>query len=1266
MASFQTFINNFDTDKKGIQFEHFVKWFLINDPKWSTQTDDVWLWDEYPDRWGPDCGVDLVFRHKNGEIWAVQAKCYDSQYSITKKDVDTFLSESNRKGVDKRLLITSTDKIGKNARQVCKAQDKSVTFYLNSDFDNSAIDYPNSLSELVKAKPKPPPTPDPHQDEAIKAVINGFKTAKRGQMIMACGTGKTFTTLWIKEALNAKTTLVLLPSLGLVSQTLLEWTFASNSPFEVLCVCSDETIGKRKDEDAIISSIQDVAFPTTTNQKEIQKFLKRDVNKVVFSTYHSSPRIAEAQAHSNAPVFDLVIADEAHRCTGETGTAFTTVLDDLLIKSDRRLFTTATPRIDSINNKKRHSEMGIEIADMSNESYFGKVFHKLSFPQAIDRDLLTDYRVVIVGVDEPMIADWIDRRQLVRTEKNDTTDAKTLAAQIGLIKAINDYDLKRMISFHSRVKKAELFAAELIDAIDIVRDENQPKGEFYSDYVSGDMNSSIRARKLKKLKTLHNCDRSLLTNARCLSEGIDVPSLDGVAFIDPKRSTVDIVQAVGRAIRKLRDKSSKKTFGTIVLPVFIEKKDNAEDSIQSSNFKPVWDVLNALKSHDETLNLELGQIRTNLGRQSDNGGISVTLPEKIIIDLPTTIDSSFADSLRTVLVEKVTDSWYFWFGLLEIFIKFKGHALVPALYRTEDGLKLGQWVNIQRTNKEKLSPERISRLESLEGWTWDVLELQWEEGFSHLQAFVAQEGHARPERGYESPDGYSLGNWANFQRARKNVLTAEHISRLESLEGWTWDVLDFQWNEGFSHLQEFVKKEGHARPSQSYKSPEGYKVGNWVSSQRSKRKKLTLERKTKLESLVGWTWNILDFQWNEGFSHLQEFVKKEGHARPEKKYIFPDGFALATWVNRQRTNKEKLSSERISRLESLEGWTWDVLELKWEEGFSHLQAFVAKEGHAMVRRGYKTNDGFSLGTWVVLQRYNRENLTLERKIKLQSLAGWVWNTLDYKWEEGFSHLQEFVNQKGHSIPRYSFKSPDGYKLGHWISHQRINKEKLSPERISRLESLEGWTWDVLELQWEEGFSHLQAFVAKEGHAIVRRGYKTDDGFKLATWVDNQRQKKNKLSNERISKLESLEGWTWNVREEQWEKGFSHLQEFVKKEGHARPEKKYKSSDGYGLGIWVNGQRSNEENLTIIQKSRLESLEGWTWNILEFRWNKGFSHLQEFVKKEGHARPSQKYKSFDNFNLGTWVAEQRTNKNKLTLERKAKLESLEGWVWNATK
>ena len=286
--------------------------------------------------------------------------------------------------------------------------------------------------------------------------------------------------------------------------------------------------------------------------------------------------------------------------------------------------------------------MGVNIADMSDENSFGKEFHKLSFAQAIEKDLLTDYRVVIIGVDEPMISSWIDKRELVRIGDGETTDAKTLASQIGLIKAIKDYDLTRIISFHSRVKKAELFASELHDAVDAVSYEHRPKGRLHVDYVSGKMPNSKRALKLSKLKTLHDVDIGLLTNAKCLSEGIDVPSLDGVAFIDPKRSKVDIVQAVGRAIRQ----SKGKTLGTIVLPVFIEQKDDIEESIQSSNFKPIWDVLNALKSHDETLSLELSQIRTNLGKQTSSGNNSVGTLDKIILDLPTTIDGSFSDSLN--------------------------------------------------------------------------------------------------------------------------------------------------------------------------------------------------------------------------------------------------------------------------------------------------------------------------------------------------------------------------------------------------------------------------------------------------------------------------------------------------------------------------------------------------------------------------------------------------------------------------------------------
>jgi predicted helicase len=222
MASFSQLLSSFkaDPDKRGKQFERFVKWFLTADPEWSTQVSQVWLWDEYPNRWGRDCGIDLVFKHKNGQTWAVQAKCYSPTYEITKSDVDKFLSETNRKGIDHRLVIATTDRIGANAKQVIEAQEKPVVKYIRIHFDNAAVDYPDHIDSLARGKRKAPHDPHKYQLDAIEDVVSGFETAERGQLIMACGTGKTLVSLWVKERLDAKRTLVLVPSLGLLSQIL--------------------------------------------------------------------------------------------------------------------------------------------------------------------------------------------------------------------------------------------------------------------------------------------------------------------------------------------------------------------------------------------------------------------------------------------------------------------------------------------------------------------------------------------------------------------------------------------------------------------------------------------------------------------------------------------------------------------------------------------------------------------------------------------------------------------------------------------------------------------------------------------------------------------------------------------------------------------------------------------------------------------------------------------------------------------------------------
>ena len=535
MASFDQFISSirqeFGEQDAGKKFEVFCKWFLENDPEWSKKVDKVWLWDEYPNKWQrQDLGTDLVFKDNDGLIWAVQAKCYSEHRTTTKGDMNSFLADTGRPEVDRRLWLQTTNKIEAKAEKTYKGQDKHVTIINLNNFRDAQIDYPSSFADLYQAKVKDKPAPDPHQVKAIADVTDGLQKSDRGQMIMACGTGKTFTTLWIKEALKSETTLVLLPSLSLLSQTMREWAWAGNTDFEILNVCSDKSVGK-KTEDMAPS---DAPFAVTSDVHDISKFLQKSGPRVVFCTYQSSQLIAEAQIDTKVPTFDLAIADEAHRCAGKADAGFATILDGEKIRASKRLFTTATPRYFGKAIKDASKAADLAVIGMDDETVFGPVIHQLTFGQAIQDELLNDYQVVIVGVDEPMVKQWIDNYEIVATNPDETTDARTLAAKIGMLKAVKDYDLKRVISFHSRVSGAKKFSEELTEVADLIEPANRPDGTFLSDYVSGAMKAGDRKDKIDKLKELEGYDRGILTNARCLAEGVDVPSLDGVAFIDPK------------------------------------------------------------------------------------------------------------------------------------------------------------------------------------------------------------------------------------------------------------------------------------------------------------------------------------------------------------------------------------------------------------------------------------------------------------------------------------------------------------------------------------------------------------------------------------------------------------------------------------------------------------------------------------------------------------------------------------------------------------
>jgi predicted helicase len=786
MATFDEFLkslrNEFGEQAAGEKFEVFCKWFLKNDPEWSKKIDRVWLWNEYPNKWQrQDLGTDLVFRDNEGLIWAVQAKCYAEHRTTTKGDMNSFLADTGRKEVDRRLWMQTTNKMEAKADKTLKGQEKVVTVFNLNSFRDAPLEYPASFADLYEAKVKDKPKPDLHQSKAIEDAVAGLRTSDRGQMIMACGTGKTFTTLWIKEALAAHTTLVLLPSLSLLSQTMREWAWAGNTDFDILNVCSDKSVGKKTED----MDPSDAPFPVTSEVEEINEFLRQPKPKVVFCTYQSSDLIAQAQLDGSVPTFDLAVADEAHRCAGKADAGFATILDGNKIRASKRLFTTATPRYFGKTVKDVAKANDLAVIGMDDEAVFGPVIHKLTFGQAIEQELLTDYQVVIVGVDEPMVREWIENYEIVSTDPDKETDARTLAAKIGLIKAIKDYDLQRVISFHSRVKGAQEFSEELSKVLNLVEPQNRPDGDFLSDYVSGAMKAGDRKQKIDRLKVLEGYDRGILTNARCLAEGVDVPSLDGVAFIDPRGSQVEIIQAVGRAIRKIRSANVQKK-GTIVLPVFIEDGDDHEASIEASNFKPVWDVLKALRAHDEVLAETLDQYRANMAKNAHHKRHNIT--DKIAFDLPANVNSDFSAALRTVLVNSASKTWKVWTDLLKVYIAENGNADVPARYTTPEGHHLGEWVRECRKNKRKgiLNKIRVNELEGL-GLIWDPLERDWQIGLSHFAKYVDEFSSTNIPANYITEDGYRLGAWVSKRRHRKNSLDEEKIQALNNF-GFIWKV----------------------------------------------------------------------------------------------------------------------------------------------------------------------------------------------------------------------------------------------------------------------------------------------------------------------------------------------------------------------------------------------------------------------------------------------------------------------------------------------
>lgn len=1182
MAGFLELLDRLDRDPRvrGTQFEHICKWFLENDPTYRATLRRVWLWDEWPGRWGADAGIDLVAEDHQRRLWAIQSKAYAAERAVTKADVDKFLAESSRKAFSFRLLIATTDKLHHVARRTIEDQEKQVAFIGLADLLTSEVDWPKEPNHLRPSPPPKPATPRPHQRKAIRKVAESFKTAERGQLVMACGTGKTLTSFFIRQELDAYRTLVLLPSLSLLKQSMQEWRANTTTPFEALPVCSDETVAQNADE--AVTHASELGVPVTTDPAEIAAFLRRRSGpRVVFSTYQSSPQIAAAFALGRVPAFDLVVADEAHRVAGSESSVFATVLDADAIRARRRLFMTATPRYYTGRVRKAAQDADMEVASMDDPTKFGHVFHRLSFGEAIQQKLLTDYQVAIVGVDDATYRDWARQGTLVRRD-GEITDARTLASQIGLAKAMRRYDLHRIISFHARVARAREFASELPRVVEWMPASQRPKGAMWTGHASGTMTAGERHVQLQRLCRLEEGERGLLANARCLSEGVDVPTLDGVAFIDPRRSEVDIIQAVGRAIRKSPDK----TVGTIVIPVFIDTDTDPEVALDSSAFKPVWDVIQALRAHDTELGEQLDALRRQLGR---DGG-RPRLPDRIHIDLPARVGVDFARAFDVRLVERTSASWEFWYGLLERCAADNGTARV-SVDCVVDGYKLGQWAGAQRAlyARQGMTDERRERLERLPGWSWDLVSGRWEIWIGLMNQFISEHGHANVPYPYVVGE-YNLRSWVAIQRLqyRKKRLSDDRVRELEALPGWSWDVLEDTWQQNHNSLKEFVERVGHARVPQGH-TESGLNLGTWVAVQRKNREKMSPARRAALEDIRGWSWDPFHDLWESNFAALVEFTEREGHTRVPSSFRADDRL-LGRWIIFQRKSRDTLTVEQRQRLESLPGWSWDARTDMWQRKFALLQQFQQREAHALVPQGH-VEAGEKLGSWVNEQRNHRVTLSTERRVLLESVPGWAWEPHEAAWERGYRAMVEFVRREGHArVARTHVEG--GVKLGGWVGEQRSKRDTMHPDRKTRLEALPGWSWNAIVDSWAEHFELLQVFAAREGHTSVPVDY-TEKGLKLGQWTRLRRREHQKLTPQRQADLEAVPGWFWGTKSDYiWNSKYELLVKFVAREGHARVASTH-IEDGVKLGSWVAEQRSARTNLSDERRCRLESLPGWS-------------------------------------------------------------------------
>ena len=1079
--------NNWQSLKQVIQnhpssgkvFEAFCKYYFIYEPTVKDDYKNVWYFEEIPKDIRQrlnfttiDHGVDLLLENIDNQFIAIQCK-FRSDESLKlswskDKIANLFASAAKTDGFIVFTNATDIDGVSKLQENFSLCSISHLLTIEESTFEAIKLHLEGkTVSKIIKYKPQG------HQKDAIASCIEFFEIETRGQLIMPCGSGKTVTSLWIKEQLNPKNTLVVVPSLALLRQIKENWARQKNKIYHYLCVCSETDIDKNEENetDTFVTHTHEIVGRVTTDSQVILKFLQNDYEKVIFSTYQSLPQIEEAIQNTTFQ-FDFVLCDEAHKTASLTQGLFSIIHDNQRIPARKRLYMTATPRVVSDNIKKKLNEELKYAYDMSNPEIFGYEFYRMTFKQAIEKGILIDYKIITVGITDEQIADYIKERRFA-SNKHTVED---IANNYALETVMQRYGATHAITFHSRVKYAFEFSERhkiLFNNID-------------SFHVSGTQSTNYRNA---LMNTFRNSSKAVISNARCLTEGIDVPAIDLVYFCDPKNSKVDIVQATGRALRQDRKKDKK--LGYIVIPIYHTQRSEIEKAISNSNFKNLISVVRALCDQDERLQDEINLLAYGKGKRSNFSKLEVISGEVFTegkIHL-LGFEEKLKANLFDQVIEKTSDNWDLWFLRFKEYLndnnnEYPNLEQSPSIYR---------WIASQRNAKKKkqLSVEQIKQLNS-RNFIWDGHEQIWNFQFEKLKKY-SEENKFEPSHLTER----DLANW--YKRQIKAIEQKELSPFQEKL------IFSIQFKGSANDLKWYLKYESLKKYSEENEfEPESRsELSIWYNTQKQNIKKGTLseERKAQILSLQ-FKGSTTENNWLKHFEELLRFRVKNPNKFPQYKRVGQEQsineLGIFCQTMRKRYRENSLSDYWISKLIEI-NFNFDGHQDNWKATYGTLVKYVNK--HQKL-----PNIKSNLYSWALRNRnqYEENYLSKERKKLWEELnINHLFRNLSRTWNNWYDDVKAYYDLTN-TLPSFNQEK----QLGAWLSTQRglFKKGELNREQITKLERLE-IVWDGNEEKKERWLEQFEAVV--EFHKEFKRfptGRSNTEEQKLYNWCQGQRQK----------------------------------------------------------------------------------------------------------------------------------------------------------------